>query len=252
MRIDILDKLAKKGDVFTVKDIANEFNIQRNVLWVMLSRLEKGGWIKRIERGKYLIIPLGREKDRYTVNEFLIGSLLVDPYAIAYWSALNHYGLTEQIPNTVFIETTSRKDIREKRILGVKYKIVRIKEHKFFGIGNTWIDYDQINITDKEKTIVDCLDKPQYCGGIVEVAKAIKSGEYDKYRLVEYTKKINNTGVIRRLGYLCDYLDVDINLPAINTRSYLYLDPTMTHEGPKDSKWMLIVNLDEKILGDLE
>jgi predicted transcriptional regulator of viral defense system len=51
---------------------------------------------------------------------------------------------------------------------------------------------------------------------------------------------------------LCDYLDVDINLPAINTRSYLYLDPTMTHEGPKDSKWMLIVNLDEKILGDLE
>ncbi len=106
MRIDILDKLAKKGDVFTINDIANEFNIQRNVLWVMLSRLERGGWIKRIERGKYLIIPLGREKDRYTVNEFLIGSLLADPYAIAYWSALNHYGLTEQIPNTVFIETT--------------------------------------------------------------------------------------------------------------------------------------------------
>ena len=101
--------------MFTINDIANEFNIQRNVLWVMLSRLEKEGWIKRIERGKYLIIPLGREKDKYTINEFLIGSLLVDPYAIAYWSAMNHYGSTEQIPNTVFIETTSRKDIQERK-----------------------------------------------------------------------------------------------------------------------------------------
>ena len=252
MRIDILDKLAEKGDVFTINDIVDEFDIQRNVLWVMLSRLEKRGWIKRIERGKYVIIPLGREKNKYTVNEFLIGSLLVDPYAIAYWSALNHHGLTEQIPNTVFIETTSRKDIQEKRIMGVRYKIVRVKEHKFFGIGKTWIDYDQISITDKEKTIVDCLDKPQYCGGIVEVAKAIKSGEYDKSKLAEYSEKINNTGVIRRLGYLCDYLGVDINLPDINTRNYLYLDPTMTHKGPKNSKWMLTVNLDEKILGDLE
>jgi predicted transcriptional regulator of viral defense system len=252
MRINIIDKLAKKGNVFTINDIVNEFNIQRNVLWVMLSRLEEKGWIKRIEKDKYMIIPLGREKDKYTVNEFLIGSLLVDPYAIAYWSALNHYGLTEQIPNTVFIETTSRKKRQEKRIIGVKYKIVRVKEHKFFGIGKTWIDYDQINITDKEKTIVDCLDKPQYCGGIVEVAKAIKSREYDEDKLVEYTKKINNTGVIRRLGYLCDYLDIDIRLPKINTRNYLYLDPTMTHKGPKNSKWRLIVNLDEKILGDLE
>jgi predicted transcriptional regulator of viral defense system len=47
-------------------------------------------------------------------------------------------------------------------------------------------------------------------------------------------------------------LDIDIKLPEINTRNYLYLDPTMTHKGPKNSKWRLIVNLDEKILGDLE
>ncbi len=73
---------------------------------------------------------MGR-KDRYTVNEFLIGSLLADPYAIAYWSALNHYGLTEQIPSLAYsLKQLPRKDIREKRIMGIRYNIVRIKEHK--------------------------------------------------------------------------------------------------------------------------
>ena len=120
MRIDILDKLAKKGDVFTINDIANELNIQRNVLWVMLSRLEKGGWIKRIERGKYLIIPLGREKDKYTINEFLIGSLLVDPYAIAYWSALNHYGLTNRYQTPFSLKQLQERTYvkRESWVLG--------------------------------------------------------------------------------------------------------------------------------------
>ena len=52
-----------------------------------------------------MIIPLGAEKGKYTLNEFIIGSLLVTPYSVAYWSALNFYGMTEQIPNA---KTASR------------------------------------------------------------------------------------------------------------------------------------------------
>jgi predicted transcriptional regulator of viral defense system len=82
------------------------------VLWVILSRLEKKGWIERIEKGKYMIIPRGAEKGKYTLNEFIIGSLLLNPYCVAYCSALNFYGLTEEFPNTVFLQTTSRKKKR--------------------------------------------------------------------------------------------------------------------------------------------
>jgi len=252
MRINILDKIAKKGNTFTFENLLKLSNAQRNVLWVIISRLEKKGWIERIEKGKYIIIPIGAEKGKYTLNEFVIGSLLVKPYTIAYWSALHYYGLTEQIPNTVFIQTTTRKKNQIIEIFGVRYKIVKIKETKFFGIKKTWIEETQINITDKEKTIVDCLDKPQYCGGIVEVAKALKNGNFDKNKLITYVKEFGNSGVIRRLGYLCDLLQIDISLPRIDTRSYLFLDPTMPHKGSKSAKWRLIVNLDEKVLGELE
>jgi len=252
MRIAFIEELAKKGNTFTFDELVKISHTQKDVLWVILSRLEKKGWIERIEKGKYIIIPLGAEKGRYTLNEFVIGSLLVKPYAIAYWSALHHYGLTEQIPNTVFIQTTARKKRQKMKVFGVDYKIVRVKKPKLFGIRKEWIEETQINITDREKTIIDCLDKPHYCGGLIEVAKALKTGEFDKNKLTDYAKKIGNSGVIRRLGYLCDLLQIDISSPEIDTRNYLYLDPTMPKKGGRNAKWRLIINLDERSLGVLE
>lgn len=251
MRMNILNGLAKKGNIFTIEEVIKSYNMDRNVLAVILNRLENRGWIERIEKGKYMIIPLGAEKGKYTLNEFIIGSVLIEPCCISYWSALNFHGLTEQIPHTVFIQTPSRKKKQELEIFGVKYKIVRVKSSKYFGFDIEWIDNNKINITDREKTIIDCLDKPQYCGGVVEVAKAVRNKLNEK-KLVDYAKRIGNSGVIRRLGYLYEVLGIDTNLPEIKTRNYLLLDPTMPEKGSKNAKWRLIINLDRKILGSLE
>ena len=239
----MLDELARKK-VFTVEEAVKISSIDKNILKVILSRLEKRGWVERIEKGKYMVIPLGVKKGEYTLNEFVIGSLLVKPSAIAYWSTLNFHGLTEQIPTTVFVQTTSRKKKQELEIFGVRYKIVRIKEEKFFGIEKVWIDEYQVSVTDKEKTIVDCLDKPRYCGGVIEVAKALKHGEFDFEKLSKYAIKIGNSGVIRRLGYLCDTLGLQIDLPEIKARNYLLLDPAMPRKGEVNGRWRLIINLD--------
>ena len=248
MRINLLDKLSEKK-VFTIEDAERFGYTNKGVLKVILSRLEKKGWIERIEKGKYVIIPLGAEKGKYTLNEFVLGSLLVDPCIISYWSALNYYGFTEQIPRTVFIQTTSRKKHQEVTIFGVTYKIIRIKEEKIFGVENTWFEDTQITLTNKEKTIIDCLDKTQYAGGIIEVAKALQTKEYNKNKLVKYATKIHNSGVIRRLGYICETLQIPINLPRVKTRNYLKLDPTLPKTNKLNAKWHLIINEE---LGDLE
>lgn len=251
-RIDLLNSLAKKGNNFTFVDALKVSNLSTKSLQKVLYRLQQSGAIERIEKGKYLIIPLGAEKGKYTLHEFVIGSLLVEPYSIAYWSALNYYGLTEQIPTTVFIQTITRKFNFNPEVFGVQYKIVKIKKEKMFGIRKEWIEETQINITDKEKTIIDCLDKPQYCGGIIEVAKALKNNKFDRKKLEDYAKRIGNSGVSRRLGYLCELLNIKISLPKINTRNYLLLDPTMPEKNTKNARWRLIINLDDKMLGELE
>ena len=248
----MINKLASERRIFTFEEAQEVLGYDYLVTKVILSRLERKGWIERIEKGKYMIIPLGTEKGKYTLHEFIIGSILVSPYAIAYWSALNYYGMTEQIPTTIFIQTISRKKKQKLNIFGVDYQIVRISEKKFFGLKKEWIEESQIYITDREKTIVDCLDKPQYCGGIIEIAKALKNGKYNTEKLSTYAQRIGNSGVIRRLGYLAELLGIEIKISLVKTRNYLYLDPTMPKKGRKNAKWRLVINLDEKILGVLE
>jgi len=250
--IDLLNSLAKKGNTFTFNDALEMSNLFTKNLQKVLYRLQQKGAIDRIEKGKYLIIPLGAEKGKYTLHEFVIGSLLVKPYSIAYWSALNYYGLTEQIPTTVFIQTITRKFNTNPNVFGVQYQIVKIKKEKMFGIRKEWIEETQINITDKEKTMIDCLDKPQFCGGVIEVAKALKNNKFDRKKLENYTQRIGNSGVLRRLGYLCELLNIKIKLPKLNTRNYLLLDPTMPEKDTKNARWRLIINLNEKVLGELE
>jgi predicted transcriptional regulator of viral defense system len=252
MTLEILKSMAKESQVFSFSQLYQKTHIKKEVLKVILSRMEEKGFIERIEKGKYLIIPLGSEKGKYTLHEFVIASYLVEPYAISYWSALHHYGLTEQIPGTVFVQTPARKKKNVLEIFGVNYQIVRVKENKFFGVRKEWIEENPVSITDKEKTIIDCLDKPHFAGGILEAAKALKNGSLDYNQLSAYAIRIGNFAVIRRLGYLCERIGVPLNLPQPRSKSYLLLDPTMPAKGKNDAKWRLIINADTLLPESLE
>ena len=66
--IEILKSIARHGQVFTLEQLHRQTEIPKSVLSVMLSRWEDRGFVERIERGKYLIIPLASEKGRYTLQ----------------------------------------------------------------------------------------------------------------------------------------------------------------------------------------
>jgi len=240
--IEILKSIARNGQVFTLEQLHRQTEIPKSVLSVMLSRWEDRGFVERIERGKYLIIPLESEKGKYTLHEFVIASHLVRPSAIAYWSALHYHGLTEQIPITVFVQTTARKKKNQLEVFGVDYRIVRVKPEKFFGFKKEWIEETPVTVTDREKTVIDCLDRPEYAGGIVEVAKALENASLDRETLSRYAQQLGNNAVARRLGYLSEHLGIPLDLPLPTSRRYLLLDPTMPHQGENDPRWRLVIN----------
>ncbi len=263
--VELFQHLESGGkSIFTRSDAEDILGLKPNYLNKFLHELESMGWVRRLEREKYLIIPLSAgESGHWSEHPFLIASYLVKPYAIAYWSALNHWHLTEQIVNTTFILTTSRKFASEKQIMGHAYKFVKVHEKKFFGLKTQWIENNKILVTDIEKTIVDCLDHPQYCGGIVEVAKAIKTGLIEKKisseKILEYAEKLGNKAVYKRLGFILEvlnnqkeYLFDSINLNTGHIRQecklrmskgYSKLDPSTPKKGKHNSKWNIIENV---------
>ncbi|MCS7365559.1 MAG: type IV toxin-antitoxin system AbiEi family antitoxin domain-containing protein [archaeon GB-1867-035] len=204
--VELLRRLRRRGPFFTFEDALRVSGYSRGYLKLILHLLERGGWIERVERGKYVILPLEAEKGRYTLNEFVVDCMLVEPSAIAYWSALHYHGLTEQIPGVVFVQTTSRKKRREFIVFNTRYKIVRVVERKFFGFDSLWVEGVRVYVTDREKTIVDCLDKLQYCGGIVEVYKALREGDFDWERLSRHLELFGSGAVAKRLAHLTKLL----------------------------------------------
>ena len=249
----LLTSLSVAGKtVFTSEDAAQVLGDKVNAR-LLLSRLEKKRWLKRLEKGKYLILPFEAGMEgKYSEHPFIIASKLITPYAVSYWSALNHYGYTEQIPGTIYVSSTKRRTDMEIADLGLRFKFVRLTPSKFFGHHAVWIQERKINITDREKTIVDCLDHPEYCGGIVEATKGLWYGctqeEIDVAKLTEYVERMNNRSIFKRLGYLAELLKLPVG-EFLQTwkrnisSGYSLLDPVMPKAGRHNSRWNLRINV---------
>lgn len=176
---------------------------------IALHRLARKGLLKQIEKGKYLIIPLEAGTDRkWSEDSYVIASQLVEPAAIAYWTAIKHWNWTEQIPRIVYVQTTSRKSRQRREVFGVVYEFVTVNKRKFYGHTKEWRGARQILVTDKEKTLVDCADDVERAGTIEELSKAVKaaSSEISWRKLNDYVQRFPNGAVKKRLGFLFERL----------------------------------------------
>jgi predicted transcriptional regulator of viral defense system len=121
-----------------------------------------------------VIVPIDagvRGSESFIIHDFVIASHLASPYYIGFWSALNHHGLTDQIPRTVFVATTRPR--KPLKILSSTFRFVQLAPKTFIGIETAKFDGAEVRISSKEKTLVDCLDHPELAGGIEEVARAV-------------------------------------------------------------------------------
>jgi len=245
----LLNELSRKNlTVFTTADAAMVSTLPHKETIKILFTLYRQGWLGKIRNGKYFLIPLGVDiHSGYTENSLLIASKLISPYYVGFWTMLHHYGYTEQFSNTVFIASTKRAV--NINAAGLTYQFVNLSGHKFFGATDILINNNKIAVSDKEKTFVDCLDHPEYCGGILEAAKGLwkARNDLDFLKILEYMEKMGNSAAIKRFGYLMQtfnlYTSFDTKRAKIMVgRGFSKLDPLSPTVGQYNSEWNLLVN----------
>ncbi len=239
--LSILDDL--EIDIFSVGQIRKLTSGKVRNTQSVLEKLSKRepAFIYRIENGKYV--------KRNFRNEYVIGNFLAEDGVIAYWTALNLHGLTEQFPNTIFVQTTKQK--KAVTIFGVTYRFVKVKPAKMVGIKKQGHGNNQFRISDKEKTIIDCFDLPQYSGGIEELVRAFVNNTLDAKKMIDYCEAVNNISAIKRMGYLSELFKkknfknfIAYALTKVNER-YSLFDPKGNNEGVHINKWKLRLNITE-------
>lgn len=246
--LELLFTLEEEGKtVFMTEDARRILRSTEASLKNVLYRLRRKGRIEEIERGKYLLIPAkAGYEGKWAEMPFVIASKIVDPYYIGFWSALNYWDMTEQVPSVTFVVTTKRK--RNLEYGPLRFKFVTLSKNKFFDVVEEEIGGEKFKVSSREKTIVDCLSYPKYCGGIDEVVKGIweSQDEIDFAKVVEHSEKIGSNVVVRRLMYILDILEIDARMSKKvpdDINGYMWLDPN----GPKKAleyskKFGLIIN----------
>lgn len=235
--------------IVTISDIENSIEVSYNTAKKVANNLVKKRWLDRLKSGTYLIVPLAAgEYGEYTEHEFVIATHLATPVYISYGSALNYHGLTEQVPLTVFCATTDR--VPDREIHGVSYRFVTLTAAKFFGYESVAVGSHQVNVATIEKTLADCADHPEHCGGITELSKALSNAENAEYEtLIEYLLRINNGAAIKRIVYLADLHGIELprraELEDAFTTGYSRLDPTRGENGHYTSDYRLFLNVAE-------
>ena len=251
----LLSSLSAAGyTVFTIEDARSMMDDSEGDVAKLLHRLNRKRWLKRLERGTYMIVPLeaGPEAE-WAEHEYLIAASLVTPYYLAYATALHYYGYTERSPDPVIIATTRRK--RPVTIEGLTYRFVALASYKFFGYETVSLLGQEVQVSEREKAIADGFDHPELSGSVLEPAKGLWYGsqELDWEKLVTYCLHLRNQVAARRLGYWMELLALgnDTLLSRLEDgkgHSYARLEPSGLRQGARNTRWRLIVNVPERQL----
>jgi len=170
----LLSLEGKKISVFGFSDARDILQSSDSAVWNVLEGLRKKERIREIEGGKYLLIPARAGiEGSWTEDPWIIVPHLIDVYYVGFWTAMSFWDMTEQIPYTVFVVTTKRKKNRIIKFGKQKFQFVTVSKNKFFGYVKEKAGKDTFYISSREKTIVDGLMHPEYCGGIPEVTKCM-------------------------------------------------------------------------------
>lgn len=259
----LLRALADEGKpVFTTadaRDAAEEVGIGGAYLKELLRRLVGTAWLERIKRGTY-IITAGVPGLPLEIHPFAVGMALIDPCAVSGWSALNHHGLTEQIPRVITLTTPKRIATPAMRgaatcepsiwdVAGQRFEIVSVIPEHFFGYEEIWLGESRIRIFDRERALLDCFALPRRFGGVSEGLAIVEEHlhEIDVPRLVSHAQRYDKASVVKRVGYALEMAGAEpaviAPLQELPVRGYRLLDPTKPPGGVAIDRWQLRDNL---------
>jgi len=223
----------------------------------LLSDMTRRGLLMRLKKGLYYVIPYEQNKETYMPDWHLIAEYLVkdaDHY-IGYYSALQLHNLITQPSLKEQIVVSQQIRPSSFRIKDVLFQFIYHNKNHFFGTKKMWIDsFHKVTSSDLEKTFIDCLFKPDYSGGIVEIARAlyVSKDKINFNKLFGYAVRFNSQAVIKRLGFLLDTLEIDDeiieSLYKLKTRSYIILDTELPKTGKMINRWSIQQNIETETI----
>lgn len=242
----------QNSPVFRLKEVQKILRLGEASSRNFVRNLVNRGVVTRLKPGLFILVPfeLGKESE-YIGNPFIVAREIMSrmDYYLSYATAMEIHGMVTQ-PQLVICITTL-KSRRPINVLGIEFRFIHSQRKFFFGLSEHWVTkQEKVKVSDLERTIIDGLKQPEYCGGLTEVAKGLwmRHQDVNIARLIKYAVKTDVGAVIRRLGFLFELYEIgNVEdwelLRSYLSETYVRLDPLLPSEGKFLRKWRLQLNV---------
>jgi len=224
----------------------------------LLSTMARKGALHRVGRGQYVIVPSdvlhgrrGFVADPHQVIDAIMRQDQVSAYYVAYQSAAFVYGAVQQLPQELLVAVPVQR--RPIALGSSRIMFVQLRAERLFGGQEMRYHESFFQVSDHEKTILDCLDRVDLCGGLDEVVRTVAQllAEADTDRLLSYCERMQSKPLVQRLGFILEQLADRQLVPEklINGlaqqvgRAVYRLDPHGPPEGPIHQRWRIRENV---------
>ena len=223
-----------------VADAMRAFEMDRQHASILLAGWHRQGALRRVAHGLYVPVPpsaMGRAQ--VLEDPWVLVPELYAPGYIGGWSALEHWGLTEQLFRSICVLTHKRATYGAHTHQGVNFFIKYVPQKHLFGTETVWRGHTKMLISDPYKTLLDCINDLHLGAGLQHVTDCLiefkktfnKPSDLDT--LLDYAIQIDNGAVFKKLGYLAEQLEFKpsfINKCRKRTTSgYAVLDKNAKH-----------------------
>ncbi|HYU24097.1 MAG TPA: type IV toxin-antitoxin system AbiEi family antitoxin domain-containing protein [Thermoanaerobaculia bacterium] len=252
---ETLRRLARgaRAGLVTTERSAELLGVGADAASLTLGRLVRRGWLSRVRRGLYLILPLEAGREGTAIEDpWVLARELYAPCYIGGWTAAEHWGLTEQLFRTTFVVTSANIRRAQETFLGAEFHLTRATQERVAQVGQIWRGRERIAVSDRERTIADALANPSWVGGVRHCVAILRtyreSKEWNPNRLLERLEEIGSGAAFKRLGYFVEtVLKADSHLVntalARRTTGVVKLDPAIAERGRINTRWGLSVNV---------
>lgn len=216
--------------LFTPADVAQQTGGMRSAK-TLLMRYQHQGYISKVRRGLYCVNDIATRLP--SANKYQVASAITPTSYVAYHAAMEYHGLAHQVYYNVAV--ASEQAFNRFEFDGNRFSCIHLPAD--IEIESSIAD-SHVRVTSVERTIIECVDRIDLCGGWEELVNCLRSVQYlREERLNAILRLYDKTALYKKAGFLFEQLQLPVSHDWIEQcRQYAKNSVTyLTSDGDSDT-----------------
>ncbi len=238
-----------------VEYLSSSGDFNQNTLKAALQYHLAKNHLARIRRGYYLVTNDYLPGTYIESDYLLIAGRMTDDAVISYHTAMEFHALAYSVASTVYFNSDERIGL----LLSEYGQYQQLSHPTQLKPDNVYLEtklHDRmgmdIRVTTIERTLVDCLHRPELSGGWEEIWHSFESINFlDIGRVINYAVRLGNATTIAKVGFFLEQHQEQFSVKEEQLNQLAHHKPKSrhymekAHKGPVKSlqRWNLVVPL---------